>query len=164
MPSFPVHHQLQEFTQTHVLSQWCHPIISSSVIPFSSCLQSFPAIGSLQMSQHFTSGGQSIGVSASTSAFLVNIQDWFPLGWSGWISLQSKGLSILFSNITVFSNELALWIRWPKYWSFSFSISPSIEYSGLIFFRMDWFDLLAVWGLSRVFSNITVQKHQFFRV
>ena len=75
------------------LSQWCHPAISSSVITFSSCPQSFPALGSFQMSQLFASGGQSIGVSASTSVLSMNIQDWFPLGWTGWISLQSKGLS-----------------------------------------------------------------------
>ena len=83
------------------LSQWCHPTISSSVIPFSSCLQSFPALGSFPMSQLFTSGGQSIGVSASTSVLPLNSQDWFPLGWTGWISLQSKGLSRAFSNTTV---------------------------------------------------------------
>ena len=83
------------------LSQWCHPIISSSVIPFFSCLQSFPASGSFQMSQFFASGGQSIGVSASTSVLPMNIQNWFPLGWTGWISLQSKGLSKVFSNTTV---------------------------------------------------------------
>ena len=74
-------------------SWWCHPSFSSSVIPFSSCLQSFPASGSFQMSQFFASSGQSIGVSASTSVLSMNIQDWFPLGWTGWISLQSKGLS-----------------------------------------------------------------------
>ena len=76
-------------------SQWCHPTISSSVVLFSSCIQSFPASGSFQMSQLFTSGGQSTGVSASTSVLPVNIQDWFPLGWTGWISLQSKELSSL---------------------------------------------------------------------
>ena len=75
------------------LSRWCHPTISSSVIPFSSCPQSFPASGSFQMSQLFTSGGQSIGGSASTSVLPKNIQAWFPLEWTGWISLQSKGLS-----------------------------------------------------------------------
>ena len=75
------------------LSRWCHPTISSSVVPFSSCLQSFPASGSFQMNQFFASGGQSIGVSASASVLPMNIQDWFPLGWTGWISLQSKGLS-----------------------------------------------------------------------
>ena len=83
------------------LSRWCHPTISSSVIPFSSCPQSFPASGSFQMSQFFASGGQSIGVSASASVLPMNAQDWFPLGWTGWISLQSKGLSRVFSNITV---------------------------------------------------------------
>ena len=81
--------------------QWCHPTISSSVIPSSSCSQSFPASGTFPMSQFFTSGGQSIGVSASASVLQMNIQDWFPLGWTGWISLQSKGLSRVFSNTTV---------------------------------------------------------------
>ena len=75
------------------MRRWCHPIISSSVVPFSSRLQSFPASGSFQMSQLFTSGSQSIGVSASASPLPVNIQDWFPLGLTGWTSLQSKGLS-----------------------------------------------------------------------
>ena len=83
------------------LNQWCHPTISSSVIPFSSCLQSFPASGSFPMSQFFISGVQSIGVSASASVLQMNIQDWFPLGWTGWISLQSKGFSRVFSNTTV---------------------------------------------------------------
>jgi len=83
------------------LSWWCHPTISSSVIPFSSCLQSFPASGSFQMSQFFASGGQSIGVSASASVLPMNIQDWFPLGWTGCISLKSKGLSRVLSNTTV---------------------------------------------------------------
>ena len=82
------------------LSWWCHKTISSSVIPFS-CLQSFPASGSFPMSQLFTSGGQSIGVTASASVLPMNIQDWFPLGWTTWISLQSKGLSRVFSNTTV---------------------------------------------------------------
>ena len=75
------------------LSQWCHPTISSSVIPFSSCPQSYPASGFFQRSQLFASGDQSIGVSASASVLPMNTQDWFPLGWTGWISLQSKGLS-----------------------------------------------------------------------
>ena len=95
------------------LSQWCHPAISSSVIPSSSCLQSFPASGSFQMSQLFTSGGQNIGVSASTSVLPMNTQDWPPLGWTGWISLQSKGPSRVISNTTVqkhqfFSIQLSL--------------------------------------------------------
>ena len=83
------------------LCRWCHPTISSSVVPFSSCPQSFPASGSFQMSRLFTSGGQSIGISASTSVLPVNTQDWSPLGWTDWISLQSKGLSRVFSNTTV---------------------------------------------------------------
>jgi len=83
-------------------SSWCcHPTISSSVVPFSSHLQSFPASGSFQMSQFFASGGQSIGVSALVSVLPMNIQDWFPLGWTGWISLQFKGLSRVFANTTV---------------------------------------------------------------
>ena len=95
------------------LSRWCHPVISSSVVPFSSHLQSFPAPGSFQMSQLFSSGGQSIGVSASTSVLPMNTQDWSPLGWTGWISLQSKGLSRVFSNTTVqkhqyFGTQLSL--------------------------------------------------------
>ena len=97
-PGLPVHHPLPEFTQTHV--HWCHPTISSSVVPFFSCLQSFLASGSFQMSQLFTSGGQMIGVSASASVLPMNIQDWSPLGWTGWISLQSKGLSRAFSSTT----------------------------------------------------------------
>ena len=95
------------------MSQWCYPVISSSVLPFSSRLQSFPASGSFPMSQLFPSGDQSIGVSASISVPPMNIQDWFPLGWTGWISLQSKGLSRVFSNTTVqehqfFSAQLSL--------------------------------------------------------
>ena len=85
------------------LSQWCHPTISSSVIPFSSCLQSFPASGSFPVSQFFTSVGQSMGASSSTSVLPMNVQDWFPLGWTGWISLQAKGLSRVFSNTTLFN-------------------------------------------------------------
>ena len=95
------------------LSRWYHPTISSSVVPCSSCLQSFPASESFPMNQFFASGGQSIGVSASASVLPVNSQDWFPLGWIGWISLQSKGLSTVFSNTTVqkhqfFSAQLSL--------------------------------------------------------
>ena len=86
---------------SYPLSRWCQPTISSSVIPFSSCPQSFPASGSFPMSQLLASGGQSIGVSTSASVLPMNIQDWFPLGWTGCISLQSKGLSRVFSNTTV---------------------------------------------------------------
>ena len=91
------------------LSQWCHPTISSSVVSFSSCPQSFPESGSFQMSQFFAPGGQSIGVLASASVLSKNTQDWSvywsPLGWTGWISLQSKGLSRVFSNTTVQRHE-----------------------------------------------------------
>ena len=100
MPGLPVHHQLPEFTQTHV-HQWCHPAISSSVVPFSSCPQSLPTSGSFPVSQLFTWGGQNIGVSASVSVLPMNTQDLSPSGWTGWTSLQSKGLSRVFSNTTV---------------------------------------------------------------
>ena len=80
---------------------WCHPTVSSYVVSFSSHFQSFPASGSFPMSQFFTSGGQSIGVSASALVLPMHIQDWFPLGWTGWISLQSQGLSRVFSKTTV---------------------------------------------------------------
>ena len=100
-PGLPVHHQLRVHPNPCPLSRWYHPTISSSVIPFSSCPQSFPASGSFQMSQLFASGGQSIGVSASKSVLPMNTQDWSPLGWTGWISLQCKGLSRVFSNTTV---------------------------------------------------------------
>ena len=95
-------------------SRWCHPTFSTSVVPFSTCLQSFPASESFPVSQLFTSGGQNIGVSASTSVFLINTQDWFPLGWIGWISLQSKAFSRVFSNSIVqkhqfFGTQPSLW-------------------------------------------------------
>ena len=112
MPGFPVLQRLLELVQTHV--HWGGDAIQlSPVVPFS-CLQSFPASGSFLMNQLFTSGGQSIGVSASTSVLLMNIQDWFPFGLTGWISLQSKGLSRVFSNTTVqklhfFGTLLSLW-------------------------------------------------------
>ena len=96
-------------------SQWCHPTILSSVIPFSSCPQSFPASGSFPMSQLFASGGQSIGISASISVLPMNTQDWSPLGYTGWISLQSKGLSRVFSNTMV-----------QKHQFFSFLHSPTL--------------------------------------
>ena len=101
MPGLPVHHQLPEFTQTHVhqVSQWCHPAISSSVIPFFSCPQWLPASESFPMSQLFTWGGQRTWVSPLASFLPKNIQDWSPLGWTGWISLQSRGLSrVLFQR------------------------------------------------------------------
>ena len=96
------------------LSWWCHPTISSSVVPFSSCLQFFPGSRSFPVSQFFASGGQNIEVSASASVLPMTIQGWSPLGWTGWISLQSKGLSRVFSNTTVqkhqfFGAHLSLW-------------------------------------------------------
>ena len=107
------------------LSWWCHPTISSSVVPFSSHLQSFPASGSFQISQLSTSGGQSIGVSASASVLPIHIQDWFPLRWTGWVSLQSKGLSRVFSNTTVqkhqfFGAQLSLQSNSMKNHSFDY--------------------------------------------
>ena len=89
-----------------LIERWRHPTISSSVISLSSCFQSFPASGSFQMSQLFASDGQSIGVSALASVLAMNIQDWFPLWWTGWISLYSKGLSRVFSNTTVQKHQL----------------------------------------------------------
>ena len=115
MPGLLVHHQLPEFTQTRahwVSDAICHPTISSSVIPFSR-LQSFPASGSFPTSQFFTSGGWSIGVSASASVLPMNIQDWFPLGWTGWISLLSKDLLavlILWLGDLKFLVDASLWL------------------------------------------------------
>ena len=94
------------YSNSSPLSQWCHATISSSVVPFSSRLPSFPASGSFQVSQFFPSSGQSIAVSASTSVLPINIQNSFPLGWTGWISLQSKGLSRVFSNTIVQKHQL----------------------------------------------------------
>ena len=112
-PGFPVLHYLPELAQTHVhLSQWCHPTILYR--PFSSCPQSFPASGSFPMSWLFTSGGQRIGVSASVSVLPMNIQGWFPVGWTGLISLLSKGLSRVFSSTIIwkyqfFGTQPCLW-------------------------------------------------------
>ena len=100
-PGLPVHHQLRSSLKLIPSSRWCHPAISSSVDPFSSCPQSLPASGSFPISQLFASGSQSIGVSALGSVLPRNTQDWSPSGWIGWISLQSKGLSRVFSNTTV---------------------------------------------------------------
>ena len=101
-PGLPVHHQLLEFIQTHVQSsQWCHPAISSSVVPFSSCPKSLPASESFPMSQVFAWGGQSTGVSALASFLPKKSQGWSPSEGTGWISLQSKGLSRVFSSTTV---------------------------------------------------------------
>ena len=111
-PGLPVHHQLPEFTETHVHCRWCHPTISASVVPFSSCPQSSPATESFLISQLFTSHGQSI--TASASVLPRNIQDWVPLELTGLISLLSKGLLRVFSNTTVqkhqfFGPQSSLW-------------------------------------------------------
>ena len=111
-PDLPVHHQLQVHPNVCPLCRWCHPTISSSVVPFSSCPQSFPASGSFQMSQLFAWGGQSIGVLASASVLPMNTQDWSPLRWTARISLQPKGLSRVLSNTIVqkhqfFSTQLS---------------------------------------------------------
>ena len=153
-------------------------MISTSIVPFSSRLQSFPASGSFLMSRLFASGGQRIGASAFSSAQFSSVTQSYPTLVTPWIAARHASLSItnfgsllklmsmewvmpsshlilchplllppsIFPSIRVFSNESALRIGWSKYWSFSFSISPSNEYSGLSFFRMDWLDLLAVQG------------------
>ena len=176
MSGFPVLHYLPEFAKTHVpLNQWCHLTISSSVIS-SSCPQPFSASGSFRINQLFALGGQSIGTSASVQVssatqscptlfdpmnhstpclpvhhqFLEFTQT--HVHWVGDTIQPSRLcrplllLPSIFPSIRIFSDESVLHIRWPKYWSFSFSISPSNEYSGLISFRMDWLDLLAVQG------------------
>ena len=112
-------------------SQWCHPAISSTVIPFS-CPQSFPASGSFPMSQLFSWCGQSIGVSASASALPMNTQDWSPLGWTGWIFSHSKGLSKVFSNITVQKHQF--------FGSPPYSISNSHTHTWLLEKQYPWLD------------------------
>jgi len=141
-PGLPVHHQFLESTQTHV--HWVADAIQPShpLLPPFSCPQSFPASGSFQMSQLFVSGGQRTGVSASASVLPMNIQDWFPLGWTGWISLQSKGLSRVFS------------------------IVKSIHSSALSFlYTCVYIFLLHLWGVDRfTMKHITENsiKHNFF--
>ena len=109
--SFPAFHHLPDLSNSCLLRRWCHPTILSSIVPLSSCLQSLPESGSFLMSQLFSSGGQSIRASASKSVLPMNIQDWFPLGLTGLISLQSMGLSRIFSNTIVqsFSTQSSLW-------------------------------------------------------
>ena len=124
-------------------SRWCHPTISSSVVPFSSCPKSFPVSGSFPMSQLFASGGQSIGVSASSSVLPMNTQDWSPLGWTGWISLQSKGLSRVFSNTTVQKHHLELLIKWLISSKFSWPDYTLYNNPDFVFFRemQPWFHM-----------------------
>ena len=120
-------------------------VLPSNHLVLPSCPRSFPASGSFQMSQFFSSGAQNIGVSASASVLSINIQDWFPLGWTGWISLQSKGLSRVFSIIGVSASASVLSVN-TQDWS-------PLGWTGWISLRSK--------GLSRIFSNTTVQKHQF---
>ena len=114
------------------LSWWCHPTISFSVVPFSSCFQSFPASGSFQMRQFFASGVQSVGVSASTSVLPMNTQDWSPLGWTGWISLLSKWLSRVFSITTIWKQSL-----WSNYHIHFMTTGKTIALSIIIFVSSD---------------------------
>ena len=118
-PWITAHQASLSITNSCSSSRWCHPAISSSVVPFSSCPQSLPASASFPMSQLFTWGGQSIGVSASASVLPMNTQDWSPLGWTGRISLQSKGLSRVFSNTTVqkhqFFGAQLIWCYFQNY-------------------------------------------------
>ena len=125
------------------LSQWCHPTILSSVVPFSSCLQSFPASGSFPVNQFFTSGGQSIGASASASVPSVNIQGWFPLKLTGLISLQSKGLSRVFNTTAqkhpFFGTQLSLWSSshihtWLLEAQYSLIPSSSLSWNSTFYF------------------------------
>ena len=146
------------------LSQCGYSTISSSVAPFSACPQSFPASGYFQMSQLFAWGGQSIGVSASASVLPMNIQDWFPLGWTGWISLQSKGLSRVFSNTTVqkhqfFSTQLHLQSNSPYMTTVKTIALTRRTFVGKVMSLL--LNMLSK-GLSRVLSCTTVWKHQFF--
>ena len=138
-------------------SRWCHPTISSSVLPFSSRLQSFLASGSFQMSQLFASGGQSIGVSASASVLPINIQDWFPLGGTSWISLLSKGSREGHGNPLQCSC-----LENPRdggaWWAAIYGVAQSQTWLK----RLKQQQQQLSKGLSRVFSNTTVQKYQFF--
>ena len=141
---------IPELTETHI--HWvgpmrCHPTISSFVGPFPSHLQSFPASGSLQMSQFFPSGGQSSGASASASVLPMNIQNWFPLGRSGWLSLQSKGLSRVSSNTTIqkhqfFGTQLSLQSNSHPYMTIGKTIALTIQpFVGKVMFLL--FDMLS---------------------
>ena len=161
-PGFPVHHQLPELAQNHV--HWVSDAIQPSHLlsfPFSSRLQSFPASGTFQMSQFLASDGQSIGVSALASLLPMNSQDWFPLGWTGWISLQSKGLSRLFSNTTVQKHQFL---------ELSFLYGPTIHaYRALKEgdFQLSWSWESWVWAQDRigllVLLEIFLLKHDVLK-
>ena len=129
MSSLPVLHYSRVCSNSCPLNQWCHPTISSSVISFSSCLQSFPASGSFPMIKLLASVGESIGASASASVLPTNIQGWFPLGWTGLISLLSKGLLRVFSSTTVWKHKLTTLTALceePRIWRWThLSFNPS---------------------------------------
>ena len=150
-------------------SWWCHPAISSSVVPLSSCPQSLPASGSFPMSQLFAWGGQSIGISASASVLPMNTQGWSPLGWTGWISLQSKGLSRVFSNTTVqkhqfFGAQLSSQSNshihtWPLYrrihlWTPVLKIEST-------FCEIKYWDILKSWNICFWCINVHVYKERY---
>ena len=144
------------------LSRWCNPTISFSVIPFSSCPQSFPASGSFQMSQLFASGGQSIGASASTSILPMNIRDWSPLGWTGWISLQSKGLSRVFSNTIVQINSLVLsFLHSPTLTSIHDHWKNLSPFSLFVAYHFITFNNVFRWILNSYFNAIKFVKYLF---
>ena len=144
-PGFPVHHQTSRVcSNSRPSSQWCHPTISSSVVPFSSHLQSFPASGSFPMSQFFTSSGQSIGASPSASVLPMNIQDWFPLGWTGLVSLLSKGLSRVFTNTTIQKHQFfsAQLIFLLGIFQISYIYPPTAQNTKGFFFSLPQFQAL----------------------
>ena len=138
---------LRVCSNLYPLSRWCHPTISSSVVPFSSCLQSFPASGSFPMSQLFSSGGLSIRVSASASVLPMNIQGWFPLGLTGLISLLSKGLSRIFSNTTVQKHQF--FSAQPSFWNNSHILTWLLEKTIALIIQ-----IFVGKVISLVFSNI----------
>ena len=136
MPGLPVHHHLLEFTQIHV--HWVNDAIHPSypVVPFSSCPRFIPASGSFPVGQLFASGGQNIGASASTSVLPVNIQGRFPLGWTGWISLLSKGLSIVFSSTTIQKSQF--FTAQPSLWSNSHTSTWLLENHRFNYMDLCW--------------------------
>ena len=147
------------------LSHWWHPTISSSVIPFSSCPQSFPASGSFPVSQFFASGGQSIGASASASVLPVNIQDWFPLGLTGLISLQSKGLSLVFFNTTVQKHQWLVPCQIHNLQNFPFILWVFFSFFGGFLccaetFYIDVFPLIYFCPYSFAFDEDSKNHHQ----
>ena len=161
-PGFPVLHHFLELAQTCPLSQWCHPTLSSFVIPF--CFQSFPTSGSFLMSQLFTSGGQGIGASASASVLLMNIQDWFPLGLTGLISLQSKGLSSVFN--TTAQKHLSPWIGLNScslsQWCY-LTISSSAAHSPFAFSLLQHQGLFQWVGCLHLMAKVLELQYQSFQ-